>query len=155
MRLGEPSRMTLRGIGIDREVEVFGDAPDTARNAPLTAESVKERLAKMGNTFLSLSVDDIDLELDEGINLSPSAINKLRRDAAEKFEFFGRSPDEVEVTENDTSPAFFGENAPKRTAIFFNADRLHELSEDTRRYFDVIFVPLTEYRSLSRLASGV
>ena len=158
MKLGAPSRMVLSGIHIDREVEVLGDAPDQARNAPLTENAVKERLAKMGNTFLSLSVDDIELELDEGINLSPSAINKLRRDAAESFEFFGRSLDESGANigaENNTPPAVFDEKTLKRTAIFFKADRLYELDEDTRRYFDAIFVPLAEYKELSEVANGV
>lgn len=158
MKLGEPSRMALKGLFTDREVEVFGDAPELAKNAPLTESAVKERLAKMGNTFLSLSVDNIDLELDEGVNLSPSAINKLRRDAAEKFEFFGRTLDANEgenSLENSTPPTVFNEKTLGRTAIFFKSDVLCELDEDTRRYFEAIFVPLTEYRSAAAVANGV
>jgi putative protease len=158
MRLGEPSRMVLAGIYTDREVEALGDAPSPAINAPLNPVAVKERIAKMGNTFLSLSVDDIDLELDEGVNLSPSAINKLRRDAAEKFEFFGRSFDETNAgitAKNNTSPAVFDEKALERTAIFFKTDSLRTLDADTCRYFDAIFVPLMEYKDMSSLANGV
>ena len=158
MKLGEPSRMVLQGLYTDREAEVFGDAPQLAKNAPLTESAVKERLAKMGNTFLSLAVSDIELELDEGVNLSPSVINKLRRDAAERFEFFGRTLDADEgekSPENSTSPTYSGENALGRSAIFFKSDILRELDEDTRRYFDAIFVPLTEYRLASSFANGI
>ena len=158
MKLGEPSRMVLQGLYTDREAEVFGDAPELAKNAPLTESAVKERLAKMGNTFLSLAVSDIELELDEGVNLSPSVINKLRRDAAERFEFFGRTLDANEgekSPENSTPPTYSGENALGRSAIFFKSDILRELDEDTRRYFDAIFVPLTEYRLASSLANGI
>ena len=90
MRLGEPSKMTLFGKG--KTVSVLGDAPEAARQSPLTREAVTERLSKMGNTLLSLAQDDIDLTLDEGINLSPAAINALRRRAAEAYEYTGREP---------------------------------------------------------------
>ena len=155
LRLGEPSRMVLRGIDIDREVEVFGDAPDLARNAPLAEDSVKERLAKMGNTFLSLEAENIELELDEGINLSPSLINKLRRDAAERFESFCRDFDDTFMGKCDILPTYTVKNAPKRSAIFFTPDRLHELNSDVLGYFDAIFVPLAEYQRFSQKANGV
>ena len=156
MKLGEPSEMTLRGSNIDREVMVTGEVPQPAKNAPLTKDSVKERLAKMGNTFLSLSQCDIELELDEGINLSPSAINKLRRDAAESFEFFGRRIEDAKKSaKHDTLPDVFSENTPKRTAIFFDVERFCELDENTRSYFDAIFVPLSEYHRCHNGANGV
>ena len=155
MKLGEPSYMALYGIDTDRESEVYGDAPDLAKNAPLSSDAVKERLAKMGNTFLSLDVSDIELELDEGINLSPSAINKLRRDAAEKFESFCRNFDDTLVQKVDISYTKPHENAPMRSAVFFTPDRLYELSKDVLGYFNAIFVPLTEYHGLCDLANGV
>ena len=158
MKLGEPSKMILQGLYTDREVEVFGDAPELAKNAPLTEAAVKERVAKMGNTFLSLSPDDVELELDEGVNLSPSAINKLRRDAAERFEFFGRTldiKDSETCAESSTPPTYSNENTLGRSAIFFRSDVLRELDEDTRRYFEAIFVPLTEYSPASSVANGI
>jgi putative protease len=158
IKLGEPSQMTLYGIDTDREVSVYGDIPDVAKNAPLTEDGVRERLAKMGNTFLLLSPSDIELELDEGINLSPSAINKLRREAAEKFEFFGRSLPE-NLTENaskdDSSPAYSNAFEYGRTAIFFNTDTFYALDEKTLSYFDKIFLPLSDYNDSSIGANGV
>ena len=158
MRLGEPSEMTLRGAFIDREVSVKGDEPQAAKNAPLTSEAVKERIAKMGNTFLSLSACDIELELDEGVNLSPSSINKLRRDAAESFEFFGRSLDgkaSENTAENNTPPAVFDRNKLGRTAVFFRSDVLRELDKGTLAYFGALFVPLFDYHLCADVANGV
>lgn len=155
MRLGEPSEMTLRGVDINREVTVIGEAPSEARSAPLTEESVKERLAKMGNTLLLLDAKDIELELDGGINLSPSLINKLRRDAAEKFESFTRELDERENQEKiDTPPAISAENR-KRTAIFFDPSALMALDGHAAAYFDVIFAPLKAYTSVRDRANGI
>ena len=73
--------------------EVSGPIPDEAIRAPLAASDVKARLSKMGNTFLSLSSDDIDLTLDEGLNLAPSALNALRRSAVLVLERAERSLD--------------------------------------------------------------
>lgn len=154
IKLGEPSRMTLSLKGSDREVTVLGDIPDVAKSAPLTHKSVKDRLAKMGNTFLSLSTDDIQLELDEGINLSPSAINKLRRDCAQALESFGRELDENTQKVN-TPPAFSAKNGLKRTATFHNADVLDSIGADTLGYFDAVFSPLTSYAAVSDKVSGV
>ncbi len=158
MRLGEPSRMTV--YGINREVCVEGEVPTEARNAPLTQDGVKERLAKMGNTFLSLDTLDIELELDEGINLPPSVINKLRRDAAEKFEDFSRElPETVSASENNEKinkpPAFSANSALKRTAIFHNVDTLPKIGDNVLGYFDAVFAPLTSYPKYSGKANGI
>ena len=157
MKLGEPSEMTLFGVDTDRKATAIGDAPEPAKNAPLTSEGVKERLAKMGNTFLSLSQDDIELELDEGVNLSPSAINKLRRDAAESFENFTRELnfEEKNIPEFDTLSGDFTNRTVGRTAVFFNPDALLALDADSRACFDVIFAPLMHYERCSDVARGV
>ena len=160
MKLGEPSTMQLLGVGIDREITVTGDTPELAKNAPLTTDGVKDRLSKMGNTFLSLSPSDIELELDDGINLSPSLINKLRRDAAEKFEDFGREliirGDERENNDKiNTPPVFYDKPPIKRTATFHNPEHLLALDGTTLEYFDAVFVPLHSYASATGKANGI
>ena len=157
MKLGEASEMILRGIDIEREVCVLGDAPVTAKNAPLTEDAVKERLAKMGNTFLSLSPSDIELELDEGINLSPSSINKLRRDAAEQFEFFGREICEnlLEIPDKHGKYSALNASPLGRTAVFFDVDTFDMVDENTLSYFEKIFIPLSDYTDRRTKANGV
>ena len=154
MRLDEPTEMTLSGVDFHREVSVVGDAPTLAKNAPLTEAAVKERLSKMGNTFLSLVPEDIELELDEGINLSPAVINKLRRDAAQKFEDCTRVLNE-NGAKNDTHPTYPYKTELKRSAIFFGVDALLRLDAMARAYFNVIFVPLNEYQRCAESANGV
>ena len=162
IKLGEPSTMKLffkdnEAFGA-RCVSVVGDCADVARSQPLTHDGVKERLAKMGNTFLSLSVDDINLTLDEGVNLSPSAINALRRLAAEHFENFDR---EVRTFNAESSKIAHGigqiaVSKPFESAIFFNPDVLDKLSVCVEeKHFDVIFVPLTVYNKFKNVANGV
>lgn len=153
--LGKESFMTLSyksENGQERETTVFGAVAETAINAPLTEAGVKERLSKMGNTFLSLSPDDIEIALDNGVNISPSLLNALRRAAAEKFEFFGREARFVEAGEEFTNQnvATLG-----RTALFHNIDVFSKMSVDELSYFDVVFVPLASYSLFAEKANGV
>lgn len=94
---GAPAEMTLTDG--KRSATVKGDIPATAETAPLTDASIKERLSKMGNTYLSLAKEDIELTLDAGLNLSPKSLNALRREAAEQFcDFSRQAPENKENT---------------------------------------------------------
>ena len=113
MRLGEPSKMRLFSAD-GKSVSVLGGIPAAAENAPLDAESVKQRLSKMGNTYLSLESSDISISLDEGINLSPSEINALRRAAAEAYQDCSRP----EISFNYALPSAEKSHKPFSSAVF-------------------------------------
>ncbi|MBQ8688995.1 MAG: U32 family peptidase [Clostridia bacterium] len=154
MRLGEPSRMTLTANG--KMVCVSGAVPATAESSPLTADGVKARLAKMGNTYISLAPEDIDIQLDEGINLAPSAINALRRDAAAAYQSCERKI----AVNTDPCEEILPKRRSKRfkTATFF-APRAY--SELTARHpelvgeLDIAFLPLHRLDELDAVPSGV
>ena len=76
-----PAQLSL--ICKDSEVTVYGDIPQVAISSPLSEDSVKANVGKMGNTFFTLDKEDIELELDDGLNMPVSALNALRRSAAE------------------------------------------------------------------------
>ena len=154
MKLGEPSTMTLTD-GI-RSVTVKGDSPLEAQNAPLTHSGVCERLAKMGNTLLSLSPSDISLDLDGGINLSPAAINSLRRAAAEAFESATR-PEVASCNADYVSLAAASrEYKSIRTAQFFNAYAYSDAkAKNALSSFDICFVPLDSDDNILSNANGV
>ena len=152
MRLGEPSEMTLTDG--TRTVTVLGMEPSPAMNAPLTEDSVKARLSKMGNTYLSLDGEDIDVILDQSINLPPSAINALRRDAAEAFESARRELDEVKYQPLNARSS---QDKPLFTAQFFSADsyfKAKEINPSLLGKKDIAFLPLMEGR-YSAEAGGV
>jgi len=64
--------------------QVSGEIPaEIAINKPLTEERLKEQLEKLGQTpFFAL---DTQTELDDGVTVPVSEINKLRRELVEKF----------------------------------------------------------------------
>ena len=152
LRLGEPSRMTLTDG--KRSVTAEGMIPSVAERSPLTPEGVRGRLAKMGNTLLSLDEEDIELYLDENINLPPSALNALRREAAELLQFPRRPLDMEEYTPSERIPS--GEDM--YTASFTSEQSFLNATRNIRAAisaFDVIFLPHTASIESIRRAGGV
>lgn len=152
IRLGAPAKIRL--YSDKKSVECFGDIPMPAERSPLTVDGVKERLSKMGNTFLSLSREDISLVLDEGVNLSPASINALRREAARLLESCERDlPREGEIMEvsrwkrgNLQTAEFMRENA------FAAAYKRHP---EKFSHFDAIFLPLFSSDTLLTAAENI
>ena len=169
--IGEKSKLTLTAEICSRQCEdtdgirtvsatAFGPAPVTAENAPLTKEGLAARLSKMGNTIFSLDAENISIEVSEGINLPPSAINALRRDAVALLEEKLAAPlDEIlDVSKKtdirsrkiDTTQRADSKKRQK-TALFFLTDILEGvLKKDKNALLDIdkIFVPLSDYSKL-------
>lgn len=148
LALGKPSRLTLTLAG--RSVTAVGDVPSPALRAPLTEPEVRARLAKMGNTFFSLDAADVELSLDEGINLAPSAINLLRRKAVAMLEGGGDAREREVEAELPRRPT--RRQRGLSTALFFNPAAIPEEAE---KYFSIIFVPLDKFLAAPRFAKGV
>ncbi|MGN0612657.1 MAG: DUF3656 domain-containing protein [Porcipelethomonas sp.] len=66
-----------------REVTVSGDIPQKAINKPLSEEYLKRQLSKLGGT--PFEPGSMTAEIDEGITLSASSVNALRREACERL----------------------------------------------------------------------
>ena len=151
LTLGEPAEMTITDG--NKTVTAYGLEPARAENSPLTAESVAARLAKMGNTLLSLDPSDIEIALDDNINLPPSALNALRRTAAEAFESCNRQLEEViykplrptDRAERLTTAQFFSAEA-------YNAASRHRVM---KQVVDIAFLPHTSDTELISSAGGV
>lgn len=77
---GAESRLTVSDTD-GHCVSVSGQAPEAARNRPLTPEAVSEQLRKTGAT--PYVCDTIRVEVGDGLSLPVSALNALRRDALE------------------------------------------------------------------------
>lgn len=153
MKLGERSCMTVTDG--KRTVTAYGDVPSVAERSPLIASDVCSRLSKMGNTGLVLCESDIKLTLDEGINLAPSAINALRRSAAELFEDTSRecvSPARVDYI----SLARESRKTKRiRTAQFMRESAFLEYNERAVGDIDISFVPVTSSPETVAIARGV
>lgn len=67
----------------DKSVKVVGDVPEKAINKPMTAESLTERLGKLGGT--QFYANEVNVTVDDGLILPASKINEMRREAVEKL----------------------------------------------------------------------
>ncbi|MCF2618715.1 U32 family peptidase [Oscillibacter valericigenes] len=83
IRAGVP--MTLTAEDADgHTVTAAGAVPEAARNRALTAEEVEARLRKTGGT--AFTVSDCAVALEDGLSVSASALNALRREALAALE---------------------------------------------------------------------
>lgn len=125
------AELTARALG--KTVTVTGTVPEKAINKPMTEESVKTRLAKFGNTQFYLN--NITIDLDDGLILPASVINSMRREAVEmldKVEIkpFTQMPYKAEkYKEKDCTPYY--------TARFLNPDSIPD-----KHPFKRIFIPI-------------
>jgi putative protease len=137
LREGEPSALTLSAG--EKEVTVTGMEPMVAINAPLSDETIRKQLSKLGDTPFCLN--NLETELGGKLMMPVSALNALRRDGVEALKARMLERDACvmgEVSEN--TPA----RLPKarRVAEFLRPDTITRRARD---YFDIILLPLDKY----------
>lgn len=81
-KLGEPSKLTVSFAGVSVTEE--GEAAQAAKKQPLTEGALRERLCKTGNT--PFAFDGLDIQIEDGLFLSVTGINELRRRALGRLE---------------------------------------------------------------------
>ncbi len=67
----------------DAKAAAFGETPKPAEKRPLTEEMLKSKLNKTGNT--PFAFEEMEIDLDDGLFLSMTSINELRRHALEQL----------------------------------------------------------------------
>lgn len=77
-RVGSPCRLTLDGVTAE------GDVVQQAKGRPLDEAAVRKQIGKLGDTVLTLR--SLTCEMDDNAFLPVSALNALRRAAAEQVE---------------------------------------------------------------------
>ncbi len=93
----EPATLFLSSKGVS--VKVQGEIPQEPRTAPLSEEIALRNLSKLGET--SFYLDSLGFENEDSLTLPASAINALRRDAAN---FLEERLSKKEYKINDTIP---------------------------------------------------
>ena len=125
------AELTARALG--KEAIVVGTVPETAINKPMTEESVETRLAKFGNTQFYLN--NITIDLDDGLILPASVINSMRREAVEILS-------EVEIEPFTQMPYKADRYAEKNCTPYYTARFLNPDSIPDKHPFKRIFIPI-------------
>ena len=115
------------------KVRVEAPAAETAINKPMTAESVKQRLSKLGGTQYYLN--SFKADIDGGLILPASVINEMRRTAVEKLSAEIR-PDFEALPFRETA------HEKKSCKPYYTARFLSESQIPDSHPFKRIFIPL-------------
>lgn len=130
-KAGEKCNLTVNALG--REITIEGEIPQKAINKPMTAESLSQRLSKLGGT--QFFAGQIDIVLDDGLILPASKINELRRTAVEKIT---QEPEHEVVCEPfDRINPILKNSTPYLTASFKSAKQIPD-----KHPFKHVFIPL-------------
>ncbi len=151
---GKPAALTVSNGA--HAVTVTGPVPEVARNRALTAEDTAERLQKTGGTVFRCETAEVSI--GDGLMLSASAINGLRRDALDAL---AAARTAVPKRRSLPTPALperetFSPAAPKLTCSIARLDQLTDAVAET---VELVYVPiellphLTDYRGRAKLCA--
>ena len=149
------SELTLSAKG--QSVTVYGEIPAPAKTSPLAKEDVVKNLCKFGNSPFSVEPASFSLHLDEGLSLPVSAINSLRRTAAERLEekiAVKRYPQRIAGVYTEPVRA----QAQKTDGSFWVAHFVRSKGIPQRQYlarFSHVYLPIDEYLNAQMSARDV
>jgi len=116
-----------------------GNIPEEARNRAVTEEELRQRLSKTGGTVFA--ADRIEIELDDGLMVSASAVNALRRELLDEL-----AARRTDVPQRRTVPTpelpeqeTFSPAAPKLTCSIARLDQLTDALADGA---EMIYIPI-------------
>ena len=129
-RENKPIKLIARANG--KTVSEEGAIPEKAINKPLTEEKLRERLSKFGST--QYYANEMKINLDEGLIVSASEINALRRSVCEKLD--NQEKAEFKQLPFDAEKPAEKHSTPYYTARFQSASQIPE-----EHPFERIFLP--------------
>lgn len=140
LKRGKPFEITVSGA--KGNVNVKGELPQDAINAPLDKAALEKNLLKLGAT--AYYCEECNTDIDEGLILRVSDINSLRRTAIEKYS-------SLDEREHLGPSAFLYRHVPKekenkdfKTALVMREKNLPH-SDEFFDFFDIVFLPLAEF----------
>ena len=147
VRRGEPVRLggscAIHG-GVTIAI-AQGDAPEEARNRAVTAEELRQRLSKTGGTVFT--ADSVEIELDEGLMVSASVINGLRREVLD--ELAARCEDIPARRELPASPLPDAPEPPQEMAFTVSVSRACQVTAELLAEKPaIVYVPAEELDAL-------
>ena len=147
VRRGEPVRLG-GSCAIHGGVTIAmaqGDAPEEARNRAVTAEELRQRLSKTGGTVFT--ADSVEIELDEGLMVSASVINGLRREVLDALA--ARREDIPARRELPASPLPDAPEPPQEMAFTVSVSRACQVTAELLAEKPaIVYVPAEELDGL-------
>ena len=136
-----PSRLLI-ACG-DKSVAVEGDIPQRAINAPISEETVKKCMAKLGDSCFAL--DSIEIALADGLMMPISQLNALRRTAVAALEEKMVESSPVKVGSVDAKMPV-GKPKNRNVGRFYSPE---QITESAREFFDILLLPLDSFEPVA------
>ena len=148
VRRGEPVRLG-GSCAIHGGVTIAmaqGDAPEEARNRAVTVEELRQRLSKTGGTVFT--ADSVEIELDEGLMVSASVINGLRREVLDALA--ARREDIPARRELPASPLPDAPEPPQEMAFTVSVSRARQVTAELLAEKPaIVYIPAEELDGLA------
>ena len=117
IHLYEPVILTAKSNGC--KAVITGEPPQKALNRPIDAEYVKRQLSKLGESQFEL--DGLNCNIENGVMVSASALNKLRRDAVSALD--------VAICKKNTKTVPFDKEKAKKIIADLNLDSANTITK--------------------------
>ena len=126
----------------DNKALVYGPVPQQAINREVTREEIEKNLLKTGGT--PFVVNNINISLDGGMQISAAEINSLRRQALESISEKRRYPRKLQAgNEKPLTPIANSMYDPAYTVSVLKAGQITK--ELAAMPFNLFYIPLEEY----------
>lgn len=122
------------------KVTVFGDVPEKAIKRSMDNEYAEKYLLKLGST--PYFAEQINCEISDGLSLSASSLNALRRAAVEQLTAKRGKTDGYYFNENPEKEEFFELEKPEKVKLRLRFESLEQMPEKITA--DKIILPLRE-----------
>ncbi len=120
-------------------VKVSGDIPEASQNVEITKESAEKSLAKLGSTAYFL--EDFSCDIENGLFLTASSFNALRRDATKKLDTLR---EEVKTYFNDVSLPQVEDTKCEKAKLYAKFSKISQIPFETVENLEKIILPLDE-----------
>lgn len=152
MLIGKPLYMSFSYN--DHSVLVEGDIVEAAITKSISADDIKEHVGRCGQT--PFFIDDIEVELDDGVGISFSKLHNLRKQGLKKLEdqilsSWKKKKQDINHPKKYQSTTIKDKFQPKVCAIVTNPENSHAVKKSG---IDSIYVPLLNYKRGGALYSG-
>lgn len=138
MIIKEGQPVTLKAYTLTGSATAVGEIPEKAIKRAITDEEVNRQLCKTGGT--AYQVEEIRLDIDEGLAMPVSAINALRREVVEKLETLRLSAAEIPFAAEEELLQSIPKQEHRLVASFF---RFGQIPENTDT-LEAVFLPAAE-----------
>lgn len=137
LEAGKPMELTVSAK--EHRVCVTGEVPEAAHTRPISVEQVQGSLCKLGSTPFVTSAPEVCIKGE--VMVAASALNALRREAAEKLEEQMRKALVPAPVQRQTveQPIPRGQRQSCRTARFL---RPGQIVPAAKEYFEIRYLPL-------------